>query len=94
MTCCWKLVSGLDEAPGETIAVSMWATYLQEHSVAENPFSKQQVPEGRYDDTAQEAEHAKLPCLFTFSRPRIHACHQEDDIERGEGVEYLQGEVP
>lgn len=70
------------------------STYLDEEAIAKDPFLEQQVPKGRDDNAAQKAERAKLPRLFAFSCPRIHACHKKDDVQRGERVEDLQREVP
>ena len=62
--------------------------------MTEDPFLEDQIPEGRDDNAAEEAEHAKLPRLFTFPSPRIYAGHKKDDVQGGQGVEDLQREVP
>lgn len=45
-------------------------------------------------DSAAQAIRAELPCLFSFSSPRIHTRHQEDDVSARRNVEELEEEEP
>lgn len=48
----------------------------------------------RCDQAAEEAERAEPPCLLPFSRPRVHAHHEEDDVKGRADVEDLEAKVP
>jgi hypothetical protein len=63
--------------------------YLHEGTATNDPVLKDEVPEGRDDETAEETVHAKLPRLLALSGAGIDAGHEEDDVEGGEGVEDL-----
>jgi hypothetical protein len=58
--------------------------------VADDPFPEDEIPEWGNDDAAQQTVHAKLPGLLTLSGACIDTCHQEDDVQGGEGIEYLR----
>jgi hypothetical protein len=68
--------------------------YLDEEAVTEDPFPEYQVPNWCDGNAAQKTKRSKLPRLFTFSCPRIHACHKKYDVQRRKGIEDLQREVP
>lgn len=65
--------------------------YFEEGVVPNDPLLENEIPNGRNDDAAEQAIHAKLPGLFALSCARIDARHQEDDVQRGKGVEDLEG---
>lgn len=66
-----------------------WLTYPHEVVVSDDPCLEDEEPKrGDHNSTGQTVE-TELPCLFPFACACIHACHEEDDVERGQCVEYL-----
>jgi hypothetical protein len=45
-------------------------------------------------NSASQAIRAELPCLFSFPRARIDACHQEHNVSARRNVEELKEEEP
>jgi hypothetical protein len=64
--------------------------YLHEGAAADDIVGEDEVPQGRDDEGAEEAVHAKLPRLLTLAGAGIDAGHQEDDVEGRKRVEDLR----
>ena len=77
---------------------STWATASQNFTyLPECPSrfpDKDHHDERSQDQTAGHAGNTKLPSILPFPCPGIHTHHNEDNVGRGEYVEYLEGEVP
>ena len=74
---------------GGGAGVGVGVGYLQEGVASNDIFGEDEVPEGCNDKSGEETVHAELPGLLALTGAGIDAGHQEDDVQRREGVEDL-----
>jgi len=55
--------------------------YLHESAATDDIFRKDEIPDRRNHESAEETVHTELPGFLALTRTRIDAGHQEDDVE-------------